>query len=279
MKTGILSQLISVALLAATIQATPAVEISSFTANEAGFSVNSHLIEGQKEAILVDAQFTRSQAKEVVKKVKATGKTLTTIFITHAHPDHYFGLEILKKEFPKAEVFAAPETVKEIEATGKGKLDYWKGIYKEDLTDTVPIVQAFSGNHLKVENETIELVKLGKGESETATVLYVPSKKALLTGDMAYGNVHLWLAEDRPNEWLANLRDIKKTLNIEKVYSGHGQNGSRELLEVNAGYIRDFIQATEKPTTVEAAKAKMVERYKGYLLPIILDLSLSARLK
>lgn len=279
MKNWIITNMISVVALAGSAHASPELEVKSFTSNESGFSVNSHLIEGQKEAILIDGQFTRSQAGEVVKKIKETKKTLTTIFITHAHPDHYFGIETLKKAFPKARVLAAPETVKEIEQTGKGKLDYWKPIYKGDLTDSIPKVESFTGNSLKLDGQSIEIIKVGKGESETSSVLYIPSLKALISGDIVYGQVHLWLAENRPSEWISNLTQLKKTLNIEKIYTGHGKSGGLALLDENADYIKAFVEASELPTTKEAAKAKMLTRYKNYLLPVILDLSLSARIQ
>ena len=52
-------------------------KIETYTASEAGFVVNSHLIEGTKEAILVDAQFTESDAKKAVEMVRRSGKALT----------------------------------------------------------------------------------------------------------------------------------------------------------------------------------------------------------
>lgn len=57
------------------------------------FPVSSVLISGDKDAILVDAQFGKAQAQQVVDKVRASGKNLTTIYISHGDPDYYFGLE------------------------------------------------------------------------------------------------------------------------------------------------------------------------------------------
>jgi ABC-type sugar transport system ATPase subunit len=44
---------------------------------------NIALIKGEKDAVLVDAPFTRADAHRVVAMVLDSGKHLTTIFITH----------------------------------------------------------------------------------------------------------------------------------------------------------------------------------------------------
>ena len=51
------------------------------------FPVTSVLVSGEKEAILVDAQFGKTQAAQVVEKIRASGKQLTTIYISHGDPD------------------------------------------------------------------------------------------------------------------------------------------------------------------------------------------------
>lgn len=272
MKKLIVGSLLSVAALANQ----PALKIDTHTASEAGFVVNSHLIQGEREAILVDAQFTRSEAKKVVDLIKKSKKTLTTIFITHGHPDHYFGLEIIAKAFPKAKVLGAPGTIADIKATAQGKIDYWGKIYKDDLTKTIPKVNEFTGKTLQLEKETIEIVELGAGESEHASVLYVPSLKALIAGDMISGDVHLWLAENRPAGWLENLGQIRKDLKVEAVYSGHGKSGDQSLLDVNEGYINHFVNVTKAKATKKEAADEINKKYGTYLLPIILDLSLDA---
>ncbi|MGO1268452.1 MAG: MBL fold metallo-hydrolase, partial [Pseudomonas bubulae] len=70
------------------------------------FPVSSVLISGDKDAILVDAQFGKAQARQVVDKIRASGKHLTTIYISHGDPDYYFGLETLTQAFPDAKVVA-----------------------------------------------------------------------------------------------------------------------------------------------------------------------------
>jgi glyoxylase-like metal-dependent hydrolase (beta-lactamase superfamily II) len=80
------------------------------------------LVSGEREAILVDAQFGQREAQQVVEKIRASGKTLTTIYISHGDPDYYFGLETLHA-YPEARIVAAarPCNIRE----SAGKLAYW----------------------------------------------------------------------------------------------------------------------------------------------------------
>ena len=65
------------------------------------FAVSSELLVGQREAMLIDAQFSRADAEQLVKRIQASGKTLSTIYISHGDPDFYFGLDVLKAAFPR----------------------------------------------------------------------------------------------------------------------------------------------------------------------------------
>lgn len=253
--------------------------VETFTANEAGFLVNSHLIQGQKDAILVDAQFTRSQARKVSEMVRRSGKNLKQIYITHAHPDHYLGLEILTRDFPTAKVVASAEVIAEIKSTAPAKIEYWKKLYGEDLAETFVLPQPVNAAFLELEGERIELVNLLPGESEHSTVLYIPSMQTMLTGDMAYNQVHLWLAEDRPESWLKNLTEVRKVGEIANVLPGHGAKGNGELLDANEAYIEKFLAITSKAKNKEQAVAELKASFPTYQLPIIAELSVAARIK
>ena len=74
-----------------------------FTASPQGFLVNSALVSGEKEAVLIDGQLTLSDAHRLVGMILDSKKTLTTVYVTHWHPDHYFGLVVVKQAFPEGE--------------------------------------------------------------------------------------------------------------------------------------------------------------------------------
>ena len=59
--------------------------------------------------MLVDAFMTVTQANALADWVAAKGKNLTTIYITHRHGDHWFGVGTLLERFPNATPVATPD--------------------------------------------------------------------------------------------------------------------------------------------------------------------------
>jgi glyoxylase-like metal-dependent hydrolase (beta-lactamase superfamily II) len=64
------------------------------------------------EGILIDALLTFNNAAEIAARAKGSGKTITGIYITHGHSDHWLGLARLLEHFPEARGYAAPEVVR-----------------------------------------------------------------------------------------------------------------------------------------------------------------------
>ncbi len=247
--------------------------------------VNSHLILGEREAVLVDAQFTRSDARRVVSLIRSSGKNLKTIWITHAHPDHYFGLEILLKAFPKAEVFARPSVVKEIQNTAEGKWSYWKPIYQRDLvTDIhslISKIRSYDDDHIILEGHDLNIVDFKAAESEESAGIYIPFLKSLISGDMVYNRVHLWLAdkEGNPASWKRQLSKLPSEFNVEKIYPGHGPNGGLELVASNIRYIEAFEDIMKNMHDRQDAKNRMRSLYPDSKLSVISDLSVDLHFK
>ena len=78
--------------------------IPPMSAGEATWPATSvSLIAGERDAVLVDAALTPEDAEHIVKWIGATGKNLTTIYITHGHADHFFGLNTILGAFPAPE--------------------------------------------------------------------------------------------------------------------------------------------------------------------------------
>jgi glyoxylase-like metal-dependent hydrolase (beta-lactamase superfamily II) len=74
--------------------------------------LSSTLIYGKCDAVLVDTFLTVKQSDDLVKWVAASGKNLTTIYITHGHGDHWFGIGALLSHFPNARAVATTDVVR-----------------------------------------------------------------------------------------------------------------------------------------------------------------------
>jgi glyoxylase-like metal-dependent hydrolase (beta-lactamase superfamily II) len=99
-----------------------------FFSDESGFEVASVIVTGKTDAVLIDAQWTLSNAHRVIAEILETGKYLKTIYITHAHPDHYFGLGTIAEAFPKARVVALPSEARIINKQFFGKIEHWEKV-------------------------------------------------------------------------------------------------------------------------------------------------------
>ena len=73
--------------------------------------ITSTLIFGDYDAVLVDAMGTVAEAEALADWVALHNRNLETIYITHAHFDHFYGLSVLLDRFPGARAIATPKTV------------------------------------------------------------------------------------------------------------------------------------------------------------------------
>ena len=86
------------------------------------------LITGEQQAFLIDAGFTRADGHRLVAAVLDSGKTLSTVYLSHADPDFYFGAEVIADAFPEATLVATPLVIEHIAAAYEGKLKAWASL-------------------------------------------------------------------------------------------------------------------------------------------------------
>src|SRR5215831_14589264 len=73
------------------------------------------LVYGARDAVLIDTFLSAQQSQELADWLVESGKNLTTIYITHAHGDHFFGLKLLLDKFPNARAIATALVVAAIQ--------------------------------------------------------------------------------------------------------------------------------------------------------------------
>ncbi|MRT14608.1 MBL fold metallo-hydrolase [Enterobacteriaceae bacterium RIT711] len=240
------------------------------------FPVSSEIVSGEKEVVLIDAQFQSSDADQLIEKIKATGKTLTTVYISHSDPDFYFGLDKIKAAFPQAKIVATPETIAAINASKDGKLAYWGPILKENAPQSVVVPQPLQGNSFMVDGQKIEV----KGPTPDRTYVWIPALKAVVGGvPVAGNNIHLWVADTQTPQsradWQQTLESIK-ALKPEVVVPGHFLPGAPQTLE-SVSFTQNYLTTLEKalPKAKDSAQliAAMKKQYPGLKDESSLELS------
>lgn len=248
-----------------------------YNASENSFGVASVIISGSTDAVLVDAQFTLTDAKTVAQKIKDSGKNLKAIYVSHNDPDFYFGLEVFKRYFPGVTAYATPKVVEAIARTAQKKLDVWGGQLGSAVTSNVVLPQVLKGNSIELEGEKLEVI--GLEEFPARTFMYIPSAKAVVGGINVFGNTfNLWMADAQTTEsrsqWIKVLDKIA-SLHPSIVIPAHGKStDASDLTSVKhtKEYIQFYEEALKTNTTSEALVKAIKAKYPNLTFETALQL-------
>jgi glyoxylase-like metal-dependent hydrolase (beta-lactamase superfamily II) len=234
------------------------------TGSEKGFLVNSVLVTGEKEAVLIDAQFTVPDAAKVAEAVAASGKKLRLVYVTHFHPDHYFGFTVIKAKFPDTKLVALPQTVALIEKTWAEKVRQWEPLYKESITQKPIVPEPIAGGAIDLEGHKLEIVGGLQGDSADNSYVWIPSLRTAVTGDIVYDGVFPWTAETTAEErraWSATL-DKLAALGAEVVVPGH-QKPERTYKASNIAFTKQYLTAYDEALASAKSSADLQARLKA----------------
>ncbi len=247
-------------------------------AEKAIFPVSSELITGQHDAVLIDAQFQRNDAEALVQKIKASGKKLTTVYISHSDPDYYFGLDVIQAAFPEAKIVASEPTVIAIKASMQGKLAYWGPILKDNAPAKLVLPDVLKGDHLTLEGQPLEIKGL-QGPAPQRSYVWIPSLKAVVGGVVVSSGIHVWVADTQTpksrQDWLAALKGIEALKPITVIpghYLGEAPEGTKAVT-FTADYLKSFEEHAAKAKDSAALIDAMKKAWPQLAEPSSLELS------
>lgn len=248
-----------------------------YHAAPSSFDVNSTLIYGQTEAAVIDTGFSKADALRIAANVLDSGKKLTTIFVSQADPDYYFGIETLKQYFPDAKVLATPAVRDEIKHKMASKVEFWAPQMGANAPVKPIVPDAYTLSSFSVDGQKIE-IKGSEGVLAHRPYLWIPSLKAIVGNVGIYGGMQAWTADtqtqDELNAWVEQL-DEMKALKPQVVVPGHMEaNTSLDISTIQSteAYLNAFINAKKSSKNSQELIDKMMVIYPAKQVPFALSL-------
>ncbi|MFM5844940.1 Vmh family MBL fold metallo-hydrolase [Aeromonas sanarellii] len=247
-------------LLGGTALAAPLTVTVYNPGEKAIFPVSSSLVTGDKEAILIDAQFDVQNGQALVDMIKKSGKKLTTVYISAGDPDFYFGLEPVMAAFPDVKVLADQHVVDHINLTKDAKLSYWSPILGKGAPKSLTVPQVMTASHLTLDGERIEIKEMNTPNA----YLWAPSIKTAFGGVPVYSGVHVWMADSQTkaarSNWVKALDNLL-ALKPERVVPGHFL-GTAPQGTAAVTFTRDYVQRFEQELAKANSSGELIEGLK-----------------
>ncbi len=245
-----------------------------------GFNSNSTLIYGERDAVLIDASQLLSDTHRMVADLIVMRRNLTHIYVSHFHPDHHFGLQVLRNAFPDAKLAALPSVVRDIVFTSGDKVELWAidRFGPGDIPRRTTIPMPMQEPRIVLEGEEILVSDGWEGDSVNNSAVWVPSIGVACATDIAFHDCHLWPIEStvaRRVKWRASIRKLRE-FDARIVIPGHcdeeqiraledaqadGRRRYDACIDWSLRYLDDYEEVYESARTGAEMVSAMTERY------------------
>ncbi|MEU6541414.1 MBL fold metallo-hydrolase [Streptomyces sp. NPDC047000] len=229
----------------------------------------THIIETRSRLVLVDAQFLAPCARAFRDYADSLGKPIERLYLSHRHPDHWFGLGAAFTDVP---VHALPETMAFIEEHGEeSRSDHWK------LGDLLPEHVVVPKHVVGPGEETIDGVRyvfdrVTDSEIDYQLTLSLPETGVYVAQDLIYSGTHLYLTKHM-DHWIRVLQDM--LVSDHRLFlPGHGLPADKNEVARNIEYLSTARQAVGDGLADDAFKNFLLQRYPERRCPGIFDIYL-----
>jgi glyoxylase-like metal-dependent hydrolase (beta-lactamase superfamily II) len=240
--------------------------IHTYTSPEDGWCVNSHVVETAAELVVVDAQYTLIYAREVVAYTATLGKPITRLYVTHFHPDHVLGAVAFSTP-----MYALASVAAKIDVVG----DRVAAEEHEKHGDVIPTRAKRPDRIVAPGTEVIdgvrfEFLHLERAETENALMVGLPDHRILITQDLIYDRVHVFIGEHAFDSWAAALQSAM-ALDYDTILPGHGSPGGPELYGAMQHYLDTARDAFANSSTGTELKSRLISAFPNHRGRVLLD--------
>lgn len=229
-------------------------------------ATSNSLISGERDAVLVDTPLTADNAEKVVAWIQSKGKNLTTIYITHGHGDHFFGLSTILAAFPSARAVTAPAIVPMAQGQlSPAAMGFWNAILPGEIPDEPNVPAPLDGDVIELEGHELRIIAAAQADTAPTTIVHIPELDAVVAGDIVYNGIHQFMAEtdhERRLGWLASIDQVE-ALEPKRLVAGHMAPGSgiddpAGMCAATRTYIRDFERCLTEASSAQQLVDEML---------------------
>lgn len=264
--------------------------IASFTYDNIANA--THIIESNNKLVLVDSQFLLPYATKFRDYADSLKKPIERLYVSHRHPDHWFGLGLPVRQdgpaFSDIAIYALPETITYIRDQGEAARKDHKLRMGDLAPDKILVPQNVAEpGEVIIDGVRYIFDKVEDTEIDFLLTIRLPEIGALIVQDLIYSGTHLYLYPgtlpdggldllDRTKNikhWIAVLQEMLSS-DYELFLPGHGFPADKNEVARNIEYLSAAKQAIDNGLTKGAFKEYMLRRYPERKCPGIFDIYL-----
>ena len=233
--------------------------------------ITSTLIFGEHDAVLVDAMMTVAEAEALADWIALHNRNLETIYITHAHFDHFYGLGILLDRFPGARAIATPKALNGIQMFLSPPVQQLaRRLFPGQVPTKLVAPEPYERDTFTLEGHELRIIDQGHTDSADTTSLHVPSIGLIVAGDVVYNQCRMYVGDTTPEtrrNWITAL-DRLAALNPAIVVAGHKKPGapdSPSAIQDTKRYLQDFDRLQKAAMSDKELFDQMTELYPDWV--------------
>jgi glyoxylase-like metal-dependent hydrolase (beta-lactamase superfamily II) len=216
------------------------VKIHSYLSPADGLQVNTQMIEGPNAVVIFDGQLLLPYAAEAASYAQTLGKPLDRIILSHAHTDHWGGLQVLTEHFPRARVFALDGIADQVRTRGPARLDGLRRTYGDKAATKITVpTETITEGPQQIDGITYDFKRFVDAESDLQLAALLPEQKVLMAFDLVFSpNQHAFTGANHFDHWMRVLESLKALEGYDTIIIGHDTPVDRSAIDTTMTYVK-----------------------------------------